>query len=504
MRRKISIKWILFGTMGIFIVILLVTLWLLQTVYLDNFYQYIKKKEINSAMETVVTVADSDELQTTLDSLADGYGICSIVQDSSGNEIASAEATMACAIHRYNSFVFANYRAAADKEDMVSVTFERGFESSPQRKDGISESIGGRQSDKGTTEDVFKDMPADDDYQRMLLVKKVTTSEGARYIFLNSVISPVDATVHTVRIQLIYVSVIMLVFAAIIAIILSNVMARPIIRLNQSAKLLGKRDFDVKFNSHEYKEVAELSTTLNHAAKELGKAENLQRELLANVSHDLRTPLTMIMAYAEVMRDLPGENSPENVQVIIDETQRLTRLVNDMLDISKIQAGVADINKSVYNLTGSIGAVIDRYGKLMENKGYRITFSYDGAAYVEADEHKMYQVIYNLISNAINYTGDNHQVDVRQTIMGNKVKIQVVDYGEGIPKEELENVWERYYKVDKTHKRAIMGTGLGLSIVNNILKLHNATYGVESTLGEGSCFWFTLDTVDGKEKQNGN
>ena len=201
----------------------------------------------------------------------------------------------------------------------------------------------------------------------------------------------------------------------------------------------------------------------------------------------------MIIAYAEVMRDLPGENSPENVQVVIDEAERLTNLVNDMLDISKLQAGVLEKNVTVYNLTESIQSVFARYNKLKEQDGYKIDFSYDQMVMVEADEYKIFQVIYNLVNNAINYTGDDKQIWVRQIVREDGyVRIEVTDSGEGIAPEALPYVWDRYYKGDKTHKRAVMGTGLGLSIVKNILELHDARYGVESEVGKGSTFWFEL------------
>lgn len=148
-------------------------------------------------------------------------------------------------------------------------------------------------------------------------------------------------------------------------------------------------------------------------------------------------------------------------------------------------------NAEVYNLTQSIQSVFERYNKLKEQDGYTIEF--DREAQVEADEYKIFQVIYNLINNAINYTGKNKTVWVRQKVIGEKVRIEVTDSGEGIAPEALPYVWERYYKVDKTHKRAVMGTGLGLSIVKNILELHNADYGVESEVGQGSTFWFELE-----------
>ena len=189
---------------------------------------------------------------------------------------------------------------------------------------------------------------------------------------------------------------------------------------------------------------------------------------------------------------MPGENTPENVQVIIDETKRLTFLVNDLLDMSKIQAGVTTLETKEYDLSESINAAIERHSKLLEPYGYKVIFKYDRHVLVEADEFKIYQVIYNLIGNAVNYTGEDKKVIINQIVENGNVRIQVIDSGEGIPKDKLENVWDRYYKIDKEHKRAIMGSGLGLSIVQNILKLHNAKYGVESEEGIGSTFWFEL------------
>ena len=211
---------------------------------------------------------------------------------------------------------------------------------------------------------------------------------------------------------------------------------------------------------------------MNYAARELSKTDKLRRELIANVSHDLRTPLTMIIGYSEVMRDIPGENTPENIQVVIDEATRLSSLVTDILDISRLQSGGSNADKSEYNLTESIRNIIARFDKLKENDGYKIIFENDGDVMIFADENRMSQVIYNLIINAI--------------------RIEIRDSGEGIPKEDLPYIWDRYYKVDKTHKRAQTGTGLGLSIVKTVLEAHGAAYGVDSTLGIGSSFWFEL------------
>jgi signal transduction histidine kinase len=188
-------------------------------------------------------------------------------------------------------------------------------------------------------------------------------------IMLNSVVSPVNATVETLRIQLVYITLIMLVLALGLSFFISGKISKPIIKINSSAQALAKGDYDISFEKKGYKEIIELADTLNYAAKELSKTENLRRDLIANVSHDLRTPLTMITGYGEVMRDLPGENTPENVQIIIDEAKRLNTLVNDMLDLSKFQSGVQKLNVTRFNLTEVVREILKRYTKLTEQDG---------------------------------------------------------------------------------------------------------------------------------------
>ena len=194
------------------------------------------------------------------------------------------------------------------------------------------------------------------------------------------------------------------------------------------------------------------------------------------------------------MRDIPGENNPENVQVIIDETERLTELVNDVLDLSKIRSGTRKPEPETFDLTETVRAVLTRYEKLTERDNYVITFSADESVYVNADRTMILQVIYNLVNNALNYTGDDKKVSIDQSVWDNRVRISVIDTGGGIDEADIPYIWDRYYKVDKVHKRAKIGTGLGLSIVKGILESHGATYGVESKVGEGSNFWFELET----------
>ena len=149
-----------------------------------------------------------------------------------------------------------------------------------------------------------------------------------------------------------------------------------------------------------------------------------------------------------------------------------------------------------FDLTELLQAVMGRYETLTAHMGYHITLDAAETAMVEADAGMIQQVLYNLINNAINYTGEDQTVSVSLQKAEKTVRVSVTDTGVGIPKEEIENIWNRYYKIDKVHKRATVGTGLGLSIVKNVLDLHHAAYGVNSIAGKGSTFWFELPLAE--------
>lgn len=339
------------------------------------------------------------------------------------------------------------------------------------------------------------------DNQNMVYADIIPLDDGSEcFLLVTSSITPLSNTVEIIKGQLYIVSIVFIVLAVLISLLASRKIARPISKTNTAAKELAKKNYDVEFDATGYIEVEELNETLNYAKTELAATEKLQKELIANISHDLRTPLTMITGYGEVMRDLPGENTPENIQIIIDEATRLSSLVNDLLDLSKLQSGAIQPQKERYCLTDSIDDIFVRYAKLKEQDGYNITFESNEKVYIYADELKISQVIYNLVNNAINYVGEDKTVIVSQKIIDKHVRIEVTDHGEGIPPEKLEYIWDRYYKVDKEHKRGVIGSGLGLSIVKSILDAHNAHYGVRSTVGEGSTFWFELDVVTVKKK----
>lgn len=488
-----SLKLKLFAYIAFFSIVMVFVIWLFQIVLLDFFYKQTKVDELHSLSDTIVENIDNQDLTALVTEIAGRNGICAKVIGINGGMEINVDTVPNCVLHRMNETELSGLYTAAENSGGSVLEV---FKTSPRRFLNIKEP-------DGSSSIVAQNQEAQE--ENIIYTKLITENDGNNYILmLNTVVSPVNATVQTLRSQLFYISVIFLVLALFLALILSKRISDPIVRINEGAKRLGKGEMNIHFDGVGYKEITELSETLNYASEELSKVENLRRELIANISHDLRTPLTMITGYAEVMRDLPGENTPENLQVIIDEANRLTTLVNDVLDISKLQSGVQTIKRERFNLTACIRQILTRYSKLVEQEGYQILFIADEDLYVEGDVVKLTQVIYNLINNAINYAGEDRIVTVRQEkVEDRQIKIEIVDHGEGISEEMRPYVWDRYYKGDKTHKRASIGTGLGLSIVKNILELHHLEYGVDSIPGEGSDFWFIIPESPEAEEKDG-
>ena len=479
--RKLSIRWQLFGYLSLMIAILIIVLWLFQVVFMESFYKKIKKDEIVEVAKTIEKNIQSDKLEDILNNLANSRNLCIVFADATGKPFYIQNATRRDkTISKLSDGYYLRFGIAAkEKGGAIFIDWKEGdaLLTVPNNNPLAPPKVQLR-----NTRD------------EAVVYNKIITYQNYEYILMiNSFISPVNATVSTIRKQLLYVTILMIVLAFGLSVFVARKIASPIIQINEHAKALAGSNEEITFDEKGYKEIAELSNTLSYVSTELTKTEGFRRELIANVSHDLRTPLTLISGYAEMMRDLPGENNPENTQVIIDEANRLTALVNDMLDLSKLQAGTQKMEKRVYNFTQNVKETMARYAALTEKEGYHITFDYDEEVEIEADELKMSQVVYNLINNAINYTGENKIVAVRQKIVDNKVRIEVKDSGEGIAPENIPYIWDRYYKVDKTHKRAMIGTGLGLSIVRNILEAHHATYGVDSEPHKGSTFWFEME-----------
>lgn len=333
------------------------------------------------------------------------------------------------------------------------------------------------------------------DYNSSALLYGIEVDNNG-YVFLYTMLSNVNKNYNLVKDQLIYITIVVIILAIIISFYLASVFSEPIVKITNKSKLLANGNYDVTFEKPGIKEIDELADTLNYLKSEVSKTDQYRRDLMANVSHDLKTPLTMIKAYAEMVRDITYKDKKkreDNLNVIIEETDRLNILVGDILTLSKLQANSDDIVIESFDLCKEIESILKKFEYLKETEGYIIELVAPKEVNVNADKNKINQVIYNLLNNAINYTGKDKKVILKITDNNNQYLIEIIDSGKGIDDVDIEHIWDKYYKNDKNHKRNIVGTGLGLSIVKEILVKHNFKYGVKSEKNKGTTFYFEIN-----------
>ncbi len=466
--------------MAVFTAIILILLWLLQSVFLGKIHKMIKEKELKETAKELSSLSGAPFiLEENAELIARENSVCVIVYriDDTGkaNRILSCDILPNCKIH------------SLDDSDILSL-----HEKAKLSGGSITEYY----STKLQTDQTGVKQGSSESVMYAFIVKD---TRGNDLLFvMNSFIAPLGATLKTLN-QLIWIiGAAMIILSVILTLLLSRKITKPIQNINSMAKELAKGNYTQSFQGGSYREANELADTLNYTASELSRVEKLRSELIANTSHDLRTPLTMITGYAELMRDFNEEYTPENAQIIIDESKRLTSLVNDMLEISKLENGSVSLNNETFNLTAAVADELDRYSEFCKKDGYTLRFEASESITVTTDKSKLLRALINLVNNAITYTGDDKLVIVRQerypkADSGKQVlRLSVIDTGEGIPEDKLDLIWDRYYKIDGIHRRQAHGSGLGLSIVNKLMYYIGGSCGVMSSVGRGSIFWIEI------------
>ncbi|MDO5393640.1 MAG: HAMP domain-containing sensor histidine kinase [Mycoplasmatota bacterium] len=447
----------------IFSIVILGVLWIFQVLFLDQYYRYVKINDIKSVAKLIALRQSSSKFSDIVDKAAYDSEVCVEVINSNFVTLYSSS----------------SYGRGCFTGKETSMNYKYNFMTS---------------GEKNKTYELINPM-----YNNDTLVYAVKLKNN-KYAFVNTSLDPVDSTVDIIQEQLVIVLVVVLILSFAISYFMSNYISLPIVKMNTAAKQLAKRDFNVKFeNDSNILEINELAETLNYASSELSKTDELRRDLMANVSHDLKTPLTMIKAYAEMSTDLHANNKAkqkEDMNIIANEVDRLTILVNDILTLSKMQSNIESLDIEEFDLISLIDDILERYKVLKETESYTFNFNHKKKKImIKADRKKLEQVIYNLVNNAINYTGEDNSVTINITGENDYV-VEIIDTGKGIKEEDLPYIWDKYYKNNKKHKRNLVGTGLGLSIVKNILELHGFEHGVKSSVGKGTNFYFIISNKE--------
>lgn len=456
--KKIKIRKIILLSYVIFIGILILLLIFMQILLFNKFYEIYQRKNIEAVSSEIKK--NNNLTNEFLEDLVYESGIC-------------------ISVYKKNS------------SQLISTIYNKGciFSNKKRNWNYIYDFINSKK-----TEDT--DIIENERYKNKTIIKAIKYDEN-RYIFLNTSIEPLESYNNLLKSQYIYILIILFIISTIFAYLLSKIISKPITKLSKSAINFANGNYDSNFeDTSKIYEIEDLRKVLKIAENEFKKTDELRRDLMANVGHDLKTPLTMIKAYAEMSRDLDKqtlEKRKENMNIIIEESDRLNILVDDILDLSKLQSKVYVLKMENFDICLLTKNILKRYSFLKENEKYEFIYNSDcDEIIINADKKRIEQVIYNLINNAINYTGSNKKVFINLKKIDNVLRFEVKDTGKGINKDDIKYIWNKYYHNEKKHKRNTIGTGLGLSIVKLILDSHSYNYGIDSS-SKGTTFYFEIE-----------
>ena len=476
-----SIRVKLFRYFTLFAAGVLSLLWVLQTVLLQSAYEGMMRSEVDRVADKLANASPATDFETLLDQTA----------------------------YQNNMLV---YLVSENREVLYATDEHMSARRQPEPEGRGAQNRIGRESVLPADYETFRNMLAQSENGRISYTL-ASDAAGARalvlgvqlehaVLYISTPLDPLNLTIDILRRQLLYVSIGALAMGLIIAYWIARRFTRPVAAITTQAGALAEGRFPAAFDKGFCSELDDLSDTLTYASHELSKVEGLRRELIANVSHDLRTPLTMIKAYTELIRDISGDDKArreQHLRVIAAEEDRLVQLVNDILVLSEVQAGSASPVLAPLDLSAAVEQVMARFEPLFVSEGYAFRAEITPGLFVIGDSRRLDQVMYNLIGNAMNYIGQDRMVGIRVAGSQDAVRVEVSDHGAGISQDDLPLIWERYYRA-RDHVRDKAGTGLGLAIVKGILEMHQARYGVQSRLGEGTTFWFALPRVNSPAK----
>ncbi|MGE8054447.1 ATP-binding protein [Bacillus mycoides] len=335
------------------------------------------------------------------------------------------------------------------------------------------------------------------------------------YAFVIASLQPVNEAMLVLKDYYVYALIIVFLVIILLSFYYSKIIVKPLIKINRVTKKMANFDFSEKLPVTADDEIGGLSSGINTLSVNLKdridrlnvantklqqdiererQLEKTRKEFISGVSHELKTPLSVIRSFAEGIQDGVSKDTTYYTNVILEETDNMNRLIVEMLELAKLESGTYKLEMSTF----SIGELIQQvYAKLlfsMEEKHLQVDIHADSSLFVKANRSRIEQVVVNLLSNAIRYTPDGEKIHVSIIETEDTVKIKIENTGNPIPEESLEKIWDRFYRLDASRSRHTGGTGLGLSIVKNILDLHHAEYGVYNTTNS-VVFYFNLQKV---------
>lgn len=454
----------------VFSLVILVVLWALQFLLLDTFHERMKLEEVKKIGNQVSSKYDSDDFISTIGEASFHHNLRIVLLSSEGYPILSVDGF--------------NQNANINQDQ----------ESNPNRF--ILPALLELQKSQGSRLTYLFENEFTDASHIVYIAKLFNQNQGLDgYLYMSSPLAPLDSTVMVLRTQFLIVSLVLMVLSLVMAQWISQRMSKPIIKLTNSATQIVKGNFDVEVYQSQYTEIQQLAQALDYAASELKSLENYRKEFLANISHDLKTPLTIIKFYTEMIQDISGDDPlkrNEHLDIILKETDWLSEMVGDVLELSKLDTGRMHYEMKTIHLSKILHSVMTSFHAF---KDIHFKLEIEDDLNVLGDDGLLRRVFNNLIRNAINHTGEDNEILIRLYSHNHKVHFEVKDSGDAISPQQQRLIWERYTTLDKSHQRKVDGTGLGLPIVKGILELHHAHYGVISSENQGTTFYFELDQI---------
>ena len=457
-----------------FTAVVFTVLWLLQTVFLQRFYDGMIIKNTVDAADSIVSQFGSSQIADYIDEISRENSIVVYVTDTEGNLF-------------YSSDEFRKLQGRHSERDDRGGKGIKGdhahYRMLPENYGEFLDTL--RASSDGTAE-----LRTDDLY---VYGRAVTFGGEDAVLYLGAALGAVGSAARIIRTQLLWVTLLSVAVGFVLAWFLSRSFAKPIAQLNEKAHQLGGNQPDAPFTEGFCTELDDLNVTLDKTAEKLKQNREFQNAFLANVSHDLRTPLTMIKGYAEMIRDISREDAQQcaaDVAVIVEESDRLTALVNEILEYSELQMTDREPVAEQVNLSEIVTYVTDSFEKLYAKDGFTFARSIAAGIPVCGNASRLQRAVYNLLDNAVRHAGEDKWIGVTLRSDGQTAAVEISDHGSGIAPDEQEHIWEKYYTNRQRRGKGV--SGLGLAIVKQTVTMQGGRCEVNSEPDKGSTFRILL------------
>lgn len=485
---RVSIRTRLFATVSILIVFFVAISWLLNSTLLEKFYVYQNKQTLISDSENIDNMYNGNvgDLATAIDKSQGFTGINIIILDQSVNV-------------KYYSLGL-DYAGIGKRPARIS--------------DTLIPMVINYIPDLQTGERIVA--VSQDPNVQTGLINVLSKLNNGDYLLLSASLESIQESAAIANHFFFITGLLTILIGCFVLYFFARRFTQPILELNAIAQKMAELDFTRKYVSTGNDELGELGDSINSLSDQLDKSiselqaanqklqedieyerriDEMRKQFVSNVSHELKTPIALIQGYAEGLKDNVVEDEDNKnfyCDVITDEAARMNKIVRQLLDLSQIEAGCFPLEKETFDISVLIQEVLAKYDLIFKEEQIEIKADLPGNLVVDADRSRIEQVLVNYINNAIDHVNEHKQILLQAKHTDNKIRVAIANTGDPIPDEALSKLFTSFYKVDQARTRAYGGTGLGLSIVRAIMEWHHNNYGVNNT-DQGVEFWFELD-----------